>query len=129
MTSFSGSDGDDIDVIQEILDKSVELLFKIREAGKLQADICMADVMNDLDKHNQEIQQLIAKINPELHKIITDPKNKDKSSFELIKHYCKKTIIARPMVFTIILTRVIFIANITLCLRRSRTFCLCKIAR
>ena len=92
MTSFSGSDRDDIDIMQEILDKSVELLFKIRKARKLQTDICMADVMNDLDNHNQEIQQLIAKINPELHKIITDPKNKDKSSFELIKHYCKKNI-------------------------------------
>ena len=90
MTSFNGSDGGDIDVMQEILDKSVELLFKIREAGKLQADICMADVMNDLDKHNQEIQALIAKINPELYSIITDPKNKDKSTFDLIKHYCKK---------------------------------------
>ena len=89
MTSFNGSDGDDIDVMQEILDKSVELLFKVRQANNLQADICMADIMNDLDKHNQQIQQLIAKINPELHKILTDPKNKDKSSFDLIKnHHC-----------------------------------------
>ena len=89
MTELNINKGEDIDVMQEILDKSVELLFKIREAGKLQADISIADVMNDLDKHNQEIQQLIAKINPELHKILTDPKNKNKSSFELIKnHHC-----------------------------------------
>ena len=84
MTSFNGSDGDDIDVMQDILDKSVELLFKIRQANNLQADICIADVLDDLDKHNQEIQQLIAKINPELHKVITHPKNQNKSSSELI---------------------------------------------
>ena len=89
MTELNINKGEDIDVMQEILDKSVELLFKIRKAGKLQADISIADIMNDLDKHNQEIQQLIAKINPELHKIITDPKNKNKSTFELIaKHHC-----------------------------------------
>ena len=88
MTSFNNSNGDDIDVMQEILDKSVELLFKIRKAGKLQADICIADVLDDLDKHNQEIQALIAKINPELYNIITDPKNKDKSTFDLIKNHC-----------------------------------------
>ena len=94
MTSFNGSDGDDIDVMQEILDKSVELLFKIRQANDLQADISIVDVMNDLNEHNQDIQQLIAKINPELHKIITDPKNKDKSSFELIvKHHCVELIL------------------------------------
>ena len=88
MTLFNSSDGDDIDVMQEILDKSVELLFKIRQANDLHEDICIVDVMNDLDKHNREIQQLIAKVNPELHKIITDPKNKDKSSFELITDHC-----------------------------------------
>ena len=90
MTSFNGSDGDDIDVIQKILDKSVELLSKIRQAKKLQSETSIIDAMVDMDKHNEEIQQLIAKINPELHKILTDPKNKDKSSFELIKNHCMK---------------------------------------
>ena len=67
MTELNINKAEDIDVMQEILDKSVELLFKIRKAGKLQADISISDIINDLNKHNQEIQQLIAKINPELH--------------------------------------------------------------
>ena len=87
MISFNDSKGEDIDVIQKILDKSVKLLFKINQARKLESETSIADAMADMDKHNQEIQKLIAKINPKLHKILTDPKNKDKSTFELIKNY------------------------------------------
>ena len=46
--------------------------------------------MQDLERSNQEIQQLMKQTNPELYKIITDPKSQNQSSFNLIKDYYKR---------------------------------------
>ena len=90
MSYFFNNEEEKIDIMQEILDKSVKLLFEIRKAITLQGDARILDIMQDLERSNQEIQQLIKQTNPELYKIITDPKNQSQSSFNLIKDYCER---------------------------------------
>ena len=62
----------------------------MEKATKSQGNDCIVDIMQDMERDQKTLSNLFYKINPELHKIITDPKNQDQFSFNLIKDYCEK---------------------------------------